>query len=136
MIYPVIVHKDATSDYGGTVPDFPGCFTAAATLEELIANVQEAIECYMDGEEMEPPTPTSLAEVVSSEDAKGGAVILVPVDMSFLDRKAVPVNITMPVYVRNKIDRAAKASGKTRSAYMVECALRCSESTCDSHAGA
>jgi predicted RNase H-like HicB family nuclease len=130
MIYPVIVHKDPTSDYGGTVPDFPGCFTAASTLEELIVNVQDAVECYMEGEDMEPPTPSPLSAVIASTEAEGGAVILVPVDMSFLDKKAVPVNITMPVYVRNKIDRAAKASGKSRSAYIVDCALRCAGSGC------
>lgn len=124
MIYPVIVHKDPDSDYGGTIPDFPGCFTAASSVDELIANVQDAIECYLEGED-EVPTPSSTAEVLCMEEVEGGAVLLVDVDMTFLEKKAKPVNITMPVYIRNKIDRAAKAAGKTRSAYMVDCALHC-----------
>ncbi|MGJ3523569.1 DUF1778 domain-containing protein [Nitratidesulfovibrio sp. D1] len=34
------------------------------------------------------------------------------------------MNITMPVYVRNAIDRAAKARGLTRSAFIVESAMQ------------
>ena len=93
-------------------------------MEELEANVQEAIELYMEGEETAPPVPSALEDVLNSEDAKDGAVLLVDVDMSFLEKKAVPVNITMPVYARNTIDRAAKARGMSRSAFIVESALR------------
>ena len=125
MIYPVIIHKDEGSDFGVIIPDFPGCFSAASSQETIAASVQDAIECYMEGEDMEVPTPSDLTAVMASEDAEDGAIMMVDVDLSFLEKKAVPVNITMPVYVRNKIDRAAKATGKTRSAYMVDCALRC-----------
>ena len=124
MYYPVIVHKDENSDYGGIVYDFKGCFTAGATVDELVANVQEAIECHTEGEEFDVPTPSDLATVLKSEEAEDGAVILVDVDLSFLESKSKPVNITMPIYVRNKIDRAAKASGKTRSAFIVDSALK------------
>ncbi len=34
MRYPVLVHKDPESDYGVTVPDLPGCFSAGETLNE------------------------------------------------------------------------------------------------------
>ncbi len=125
MRYPVIVHSDpGTPGFSAIVPDFPVCCTAGDTMEELEANVQEAIELYMEGEEMAPPIPSALEDVLNSEDAKGGAVLLVDVDMSFLEKKAVPVNITMPVYARNTIDRAAKARGMSRSAFIVESALR------------
>ena len=40
----------------------------------------------------------------------------------FLDQKIVPVNISMPVYVRNRIDRAARERGLTRSAFIVKAA--------------
>ncbi|WP_319761890.1 type II toxin-antitoxin system HicB family antitoxin [Maridesulfovibrio sp.] len=60
MYYPVIVHKDENSDYGGIVYDFKGCFTAGATVDELVANVQEAIECHTEGEEFDVPTPSDL----------------------------------------------------------------------------
>ena len=36
MRYPVIVHKDEGSDYGVTVPDFPGVFSGGETLGEAL----------------------------------------------------------------------------------------------------
>ena len=45
MLYPVVVHKDQTSDYGVSVPDLPGCFSAGRTLDEALENIKEAIEC-------------------------------------------------------------------------------------------
>ncbi len=36
------------------VPALPGCFSEGDTLEEALANIKEAIECYLD----EPETPT------------------------------------------------------------------------------
>ena len=123
MRYPVIVHKDEASDYGVTVPDFPGVFSGGETLDEALANVQDAIETYYEGEEVESlPDPSPLERVISSEDAKEGAVVLVDVNFDFLEKKTVPVNITVPLYMKNRIDKAAKARGLTRSAYLVKAA--------------
>lgn len=119
MKYPIIIHKDAGSDYGATVPDFPGVFSGGATLEETLSNVQEAIETYCEGEDgFEPPIPSSLELVLASEDAEGGAVVLADVSFDFLEKKAVPVNITMPLYMRNRIDSAAKRNGLNRSQFL------------------
>ena len=123
MRYPVIVHKDGGSDYGVTVPDFPGVFSGGETLDEALANMQDAIETFYEGEEVERlPDPSPLERVLASEDAEGGAVVLVDVNFDFLEKKAVPVNITVPLYLRNRIDRAAKARGMTRSAFLVRAA--------------
>ena len=123
MYYPVIIHKDEGSMYGVIVPDFPGVFTAGDTLDEALQNVQDAIETYYDGEVVEDvPVPSSLEAVLHSEDAAGGAVVLVDVNFDFLDKKAAPVTITIPRYMKNRIDRAAKARGLSRSAYLVEAA--------------
>lgn len=48
--------------------------------------------------------------------------MLVDINFDFLDQKIVPVNISMPVYVRNRIDRAARERGLTRSAFIVKAA--------------
>ncbi len=60
MRYIVVVHKDEDSDYGVSVPDLGGCFSAGESVEEALENVVEAIECHleaiiMDGEKI-PPT--------------------------------------------------------------------------------
>ena len=123
MLYPVIVHKDPTSDYGITVPDFPGVFSGGASLDEAIANVQDAIETYYEGEEVAVlPAPTQLDTVIASEAANTGAVVLVDVNFDFLDTRSVPVNITLPLWLRNRIDKAARDAGMNRSKYLAKAA--------------
>ncbi len=48
MRYVVVVHKDEDSDYGVTVPDLAGCFSAGATIDEALTNIVEAIECHLE----------------------------------------------------------------------------------------
>ena len=45
MRYPVVIHKDPDSDYGVTVPDLPGCFSAGETSDEALNEVVEAMVC-------------------------------------------------------------------------------------------
>jgi predicted RNase H-like HicB family nuclease len=48
--YAIIVHPD--SEQGGywvTVPALPGCFSQGDTLQEAIANAQEAIGLHLEG---------------------------------------------------------------------------------------
>lgn len=35
MRFPVVIHKDTDSDYGVTIPDLPGCFSAGTTLKSI-----------------------------------------------------------------------------------------------------
>ncbi|MDR0465901.1 MAG: type II toxin-antitoxin system HicB family antitoxin, partial [Deltaproteobacteria bacterium] len=119
MLYPVIVHKDPTSEYGVTVPDFPGVFSGGASLDEALANVQDALETFCEGEEAETlPSPTPLDAVIATDAARSGAVVLVDVNFDFLDARSVPVNITLPVWLRNRIDKAAQNAGVNRSKYL------------------
>jgi Uncharacterized conserved protein len=101
MKYPVILHKDAGSEYGCIVPDFPGVSSGGKTIEETIANVQAAIETYCkvkDG--FDPPCHSALEAVLASRNAEGRAIVLADVNFDFLEKKAVPVTIRMPLYMR------------------------------------
>lgn len=49
MRYPVVLHKDPDSDYGVTVPDLPGCFSAGVTPDDALTQAREAIECHLEG---------------------------------------------------------------------------------------
>ena len=33
--YIAVIHKDPDSDFGVSFPDFPGCITAGATIDEV-----------------------------------------------------------------------------------------------------
>ena len=46
--YIALVHKDATSDFGVSFPDFPGAVTAAATSDEAIEQAEEALALHVD----------------------------------------------------------------------------------------
>lgn len=122
MNYIAIIHKGEGTAYGVTLPDFPGCFSAADSLEDVPRNIQEAVELWAEGEEVEPPVPSSFEDVAQSEAAQGGMLMLVDINFDFLDQKVVPVNLSMPVYMRNRIDRAARERGLTRSAFLVQAA--------------
>ena len=45
--YTVIVHEEA-GGYWAEVPALPGCYTEADTLDELKANLREAISLYLE----------------------------------------------------------------------------------------
>jgi hypothetical protein len=36
MRYPVVIHKDESSDFGVTIPDIPGCFSAGDTYDDAL----------------------------------------------------------------------------------------------------
>lgn len=65
-LFPVAIEPgDDQHAFGAVVPDLPGCFSAGDTLEEVYANVREAIESHLEvlmDEGMEIPELRSLAE--------------------------------------------------------------------------
>jgi predicted RNase H-like HicB family nuclease len=46
----VVVHEAEEGGYWAEVPAIPGCATQGETMEELMANVQEAIEACLSVE--------------------------------------------------------------------------------------
>ncbi len=125
MKYPVLIHKDSDSDYGVTIPDIHGCFTAGKTLEEAIKNIQEAVELFYEGEVTTiPPWPSDIEALMSDNtlNSAEGFWFLADIDFSFLSAKTVRVNITLPEYKLAIIDRKAKEKGLSRSAFLIESA--------------
>ena len=124
MRFPMIVYKSEGSGYGGLLPDFPGCYPMGETLDALTADVQGAVETWMEGEDAAIfPVPSSLEAVQASTDAVGRVLVLVDVNTAFLESATERVNITVPRYALAAIDKIAKAQGLSRSAYMVRSSL-------------
>ena len=48
MKYRVIIEKDEDNMYVAKVPDLPGCSTEGKTRKELMKNVKEAIQAYLE----------------------------------------------------------------------------------------
>jgi predicted RNase H-like HicB family nuclease len=97
--YPIVIHKDRDSDYGVTVPDLPGCYTAGSTLGEALAMAQEAIELHLEGliEHGDPvPRPGSIDDYRDNPDYKDGTWAIVSVSPSHLRVKAKRINVSIP----------------------------------------
>jgi hypothetical protein len=126
MKFPVVIHKDPDSDYGVTVPDLPGCFSAGGTVEEALEAAVEAIQCHVEGLLMDGlPIPAALPVEVhrKNRDYAGGLWALVDIDLSKVSGKAKRVNITLPEHLLAQIDSFAAKTGDTRSGFLVHAAM-------------
>ena len=126
MRFPIVIHKDADSGYGVTVPDLPGCFSAGDTLDEAIESACEAIACHIEGLLMdgEPvPARASLESHQASGDFREGVWAIVAVDISKLSSKGTRINITLPKRVLAIVDQAAVREGRSRSRLLAQAAL-------------
>ncbi len=122
MLFPVVIHKDKESCYGVTIPDIPGCFTAGDTLEEAVANIQEAVAVHLEGEE-HIPAPSPLESHHANPDYAGGTWMMVDIDTSGLG-KAKRINITIPERILRDVDAKAHKLGLSRSAFLARAAVQ------------
>lgn len=122
MHIPVIVHKDKNSDYGVIVPDFPGVFSGGSTLEDALANVQEALTLrFCDGETCIIPQISSLESILASPDLEGGAVLLLDIDPApFAGDAPAFSHLPLPLTLRDRIDELANARGISAAALVAE----------------
>ena len=126
MKYPVYIEKDETSDYGVTVPDLPGCFSAGSTYEEALENAQEAILTHLEGlllDDESIPSPSTIEILKSRIKGKDLTWGIVSVDLSLLSKEVKRVNITIPKNILSKIDTFAEKEGNTRSGLLVNAAI-------------
>ncbi len=129
MLYPVCIHKEPGSDYGVTVPDIPGCFSAGSTYEEALSMVQDAIEFHLetlaeDGEEI--PMGSTLEAYKNEKDYEDGIWALVNIDIAPFLGKAQKINVTLPGRLISKIDKAVeeKSLYGNRSNFLAKAAMR------------
>jgi predicted RNase H-like HicB family nuclease len=125
MNFPVVIHKEAASDYGVTVPDLPGCVTAGRTVDEALVMAKEAIEGHLEvmlEEGYRIPAVKTIAQLQSNPEFRDGFWAVVSIDPTVLRVKAVRVNITVPKPTLECIDRVASQRGETRSAFLVRAA--------------
>jgi predicted RNase H-like HicB family nuclease len=126
MRYPVVIHKDRSSDYGVTVPDLPGCFSAGETVEDALTNVVSAIECHLEGVLFDGeviPDAQSIELHQKNRDYAGGTWALVNIDLSKLASRAKRINITLPERVLALVDEQAKREGDSRSGLLARAVL-------------
>jgi predicted RNase H-like HicB family nuclease len=126
--YIALIHKDPHSEFGVSFPDFPGCISAGATLDEARAKAEEALAFHVEGMAEDGdaiPEPSSLEEIMAEPDNRDGVAVLIPVREQAA--RTVRVNITLPEATLVEIDRYAEAHGFTRSGFLAQAAKRAME---------
>ena len=126
MQYPIFIHKDEDSDYGVTVPDLPGCYSAGSTVEEAILNAHEAIECHLEGLLLDNdpiPLKKPLAHYLSFRDEAGAMLVIIDIDTSKISGKVTRINVSIPERFLRQIDEYAKKHGGNRSGFLVDAAM-------------
>ncbi len=121
--YVALIHREPGSDYGVSFPDFPGCITAGATLDEAVEMGQEALGLHIRGmvEDGEPvPAASSLETVMADPQNRDATAVLMVAPV--MPAKIVRVNISLPEDVLGAIDRHAEQQGLTRSGFLARAA--------------
>jgi len=68
MRYAIVIEK-ANGNYSAFVPDLPGCVATGDTVEEVEAEIRQAIRSHLDGlreDGLPIPQPTALCEYVET----------------------------------------------------------------------
>ncbi|HEX9462596.1 MAG TPA: type II toxin-antitoxin system HicB family antitoxin [Alphaproteobacteria bacterium] len=127
--YMGLIHKERTSDFGVSFPDFPGCISAGSTLDEAIKMGAEALAAHIGllVEEGQPiPEPSSVERIMAEPENRDGVVVLIPGPDDVA--KTVRVNITLPEDALRDIDAYAETHGYSRSGFIVHAAKKVIES--------
>jgi predicted RNase H-like HicB family nuclease len=120
--YPIVIHKDRHSDYGVTVPDLPGCFSAGKSMDQALTRAREAVALYLEVliEDGQPIPPAgAIEDHRKNPDFAGGTWAVVGIDVPRI-LKAKRINISMPERVLEAVDRFARERGETRSGLLVQ----------------
>ena len=100
MRYPIAIERgDAETAWGVVVPDLPGCFSAGDTLDEAIANGEQAVSAWLeaalvDGKAV--PQPSSVQEIALRPEFAGWTLAVVQVAPDRLDAGVEAVNQPSP----------------------------------------
>ncbi|MEL7067126.1 MAG: type II toxin-antitoxin system HicB family antitoxin [Cyanobacteria bacterium J06581_3] len=87
MRYPVVLHNDPNSDYGVTIPDLPGCFSAGASIDEALESAVEAAECHVEGlltDSEDIPLPAAIESHQEDSSFSDGIWAFIDVNLSKL----------------------------------------------------
>jgi predicted RNase H-like HicB family nuclease len=129
MKFPVVVHKEADTEYGVIVPDVPGCFSAGSTIAEALDSVREALSLHFeglveDGDEL--PKAQEIEAHLTNEEYAGGLWAIVDFDTTPYLGKAIRFNATLPENLLLRIDARVKNDHRyaSRSGFLAAAALK------------
>ena len=129
MKFPVVLHKDADSAYGVTVPDVLGCFSAGDTASQALENVQEALTLHFEGRVADGDALPQAQEVdvhMANPDYAAGVWAVIDFDVTPYLGKSVRFNASLPENLLQRIDERVQRDHRyaSRSGFLATAALR------------
>lgn len=127
MLLAVAIHKDRDSAYGVSIPDVPGCFSYGDTIEMALSNARQAVMAHLEtlldlGQSLDLQV-TPVEKLQRRTEHRHAIWGVIDIDLSLLDSKPERVNISLPKFVLNKIDRHVYANHDSRSGFLARAAL-------------
>lgn len=126
--YPICIEwGDENTAQGIQVPDIPGAITAGDTFEEAYTAAVEIAqlmlkECVARGEAV--PMPSATASHRGNPDYEGMGWGMIEIDITPYLGKTEKVNVTLPGFVIQKIDRFVRDHNiRSRSSFLADAAM-------------
>jgi predicted RNase H-like HicB family nuclease len=128
MQYPICIEwGDENTAIGIQIPDIPGAATAGDTFEDAYNVAVEIAHLLLQeiaAEGRDIPMPTSTAEHLGNPDYIGMGWGMLEIDISPYMGKTEKVNVTLPGYVIQRIDRYVREHNvKSRSSFLADAAM-------------
>ena len=117
--YPVLVTKEADTDWNVVFPDLPGCVTAGRSVDEALAFAEEALALHVQGMREDGkvlPTPSNLEALMADLESAGALFHLVPIKP--LKGRMSRVEVALDESLLAEIDATAKEIGSDRSKFL------------------
>ena len=124
--YIALIHKEASTGFGASFPDFPGAITVSETLEELRPSAEEVLALHIEGmieDGDDIPTPMAFDEIAQTPDFQDAVAVLV-IKAPDVSAPAVRINVTIPDQMLKRIDNYVARHGLTRSGFLVQAAKK------------
>jgi predicted RNase H-like HicB family nuclease len=128
MVAVVALIHGKKGAYGISYPDFPGCISGGKTADEALQRGREGLAFHIESmaaQGLPLPRIRSIAEIEAdpehAADLRSAMLALVDVDMP---GRAARLNISMDEKLIARIDRAAKATGESRSGFLAAAARK------------
>lgn len=120
--YIACIHKENSSDYGVSFPDFPGCITAGSTVDEAKDMAEEVLQFHIDGlleDGIDLPNSLSLEDCQTTD-----AFLYFLVSVSIPEKKSIRINVTFTEPLLKSIDREVQKKGMSRSGWLASVAKK------------
>jgi predicted RNase H-like HicB family nuclease len=127
--YQAILAGLGTEQIDVAFPDFPGCVTVAHSIEEAYRRAEEVLSFHIQSmvEDGDPIPPggdeKALLEMKQDYEDEGHRVAIAMIGLEIPTGKAKRINVTLPEYVLDAVDRWAKAHGQTRSGMLTNASM-------------